>query len=309
MVDHLLRLRRVISTIWVISQTIPAASGRPTNSCRSYCGNLTVDYPFGLQPGCGHGGFRDLLFCVNDALMLHIASGSYRVADIDYAYRALTLLDPDMSTCDRIAPGGKGKGKGKGNGFVVEPWRAPYLTPTPDNLFMLLGCRAESPLFQGFPGKHLPCRNVSGMSCEDYLDCPAWDPRPRNGGPGAPPECCGVPFEAIRAINLTRLRCAGYSSAFSVAPLKVKGASEWAYGIRVGYSVGGEFCRECEATAGVCGYDGVAFQDLCICDGWNSTTNCDTGRSPATSLLKTDRFSLSSLLQTLAGLLIASVVL
>ncbi|XP_068644070.1 uncharacterized protein [Aristolochia californica] len=302
MVNHL--LCRVFS-FWVIFhiQAIPIASGRAINTCRSYCGNLTIDYPFGLQYGCGHGGFRDLLFCVNDVLMFHISSGSYRVMDIDYAFRALTLHDSDMSTCDRIV-------RDKGNGFVVEPWRANYLSPTPDNLFMLLGCRAESPLFQGFPGKHLPCRNVSGLACDDYLDCPAWDAWPkRNPAYGSgPPECCGVPFEAIRAINLTHLECRGYSSAYSVAPVKVKGPAQWTYGMRVNYNVPGELCRDCEATGGTCGYDGVAYQDLCLCDGWNSTSNCETGRSPGTSILNTNR-SLSSLVQTLAGLLFASVIL
>ncbi|KAK7849158.1 hypothetical protein CFP56_003377 [Quercus suber] len=64
------------------------------NTCRSYCGNITIDYPFALQYGCGHPGFRDLLFCMNDVLMFHISSGSYRVLEIDYAYQALTLHDP-----------------------------------------------------------------------------------------------------------------------------------------------------------------------------------------------------------------------
>lgn len=116
-------------------------------SCRSYCGNLTVDYPFALTSGCGHPGFRDLLFCINDVLMFHINSGSYRVLDIDYAYESLTLHDPHMSNCDSIVLGGRG------NGFVVEEWRAPYLSPSTDNVFMLLGCSPESPLFEGFPGK------------------------------------------------------------------------------------------------------------------------------------------------------------
>ncbi|XP_068638558.1 uncharacterized protein [Aristolochia californica] len=299
------RLLRRVFSIWVIfhSQVLAIASGRGTNSCRSYCGNITIDYPFGLQSGCGHGGFRDLLFCVNDVLMFHISSGSYRVMDIDYAFQALTLYDSDMSTCDRIV-------RGKGNGFVVEPWRANYLSPTSDNLFMLLGCRAKSPLFQGFPGKHLPCQNVSGMGCDDYLDCPAWDAWPTNNHAyrSGPPKCCGVPFEAIRAINLTHLKCRGYSSAYTVAPTKMKGPAQWTYGIRVRYNVAGDFCLACEAAGGTCGYDGVAFQDLCLCDGWNSTTNCDTGRSPAPSNLNTNRF-LSCLVQALAGLLFASVIL
>ncbi|KAK4489033.1 hypothetical protein RD792_004826, partial [Penstemon davidsonii] len=214
--------------------------------------------------------------------MLHIASGSYRVLDIDYAYQSLVLHDPHMSTCDSIFLGGRG------NGFVVEPHQAPYLAPTTDNVFMLIGCSAQSPLFQGFPGKHLPCRNVSGLGCEEYYRCPAWDIiDPRRVGPvygSGPPDCCAMGFESIKSVNLSRLDCQGYSSAYSLAPLRVSGPDEWAYGIQVKYSVsrGNEtFCRACEATGGSCGYDVDRNVDICICGSWNSTSNCDSVPSGA----------------------------
>lgn len=276
-------LQASVTTISLIIVTtllfgLGSANPQTANTCRSYCGNITVDYPFSTRPGCGHSGFRDLLFCVNEVLMFHISSGSYRVLDIDYAYQALTLHDRDMSTCDTLV-------RGKGNGFVLESWRVPYLMPAPDNVFMLIGCRAESPLFQGFPGKHLPCRNVSGMGCDEYYRCNGWDTWPRNDatyGTG-PPECCSVAFGSIRAINLTRLQCAGYSSAYNVAPLRIRGPSQWSYGIRVAYTVPGDytFCRACEATGGTCGYDSAASGDLCLCGDWNSTSNCDSGISSA----------------------------
>ncbi|KAK3035336.1 hypothetical protein RJ639_034044 [Escallonia herrerae] len=250
------------------------------NACRTYCGNLTIDHPFALQSGCGHPGFRDLLFCINDVLMFHISSGSYRVLDIDYAYQSLTLHDPHLSNCDTLVLGNRG------NGFVVEPWRSPYLTPTADNVFMLIGCSAESSLFQGFPGKHLPCRNVSGMGCEDYYGCQAWTglgfSRLGSGYRSGPPECCSVPFEAIKAVNLTKLGCQGYSSAYSLAPLRVTGPDEWSYGIRVKFSVEvnrESYCKACEATGGSCGYDIDGLTGLCMCGSWNSTSNCDSGNS------------------------------
>ncbi|GFZ17466.1 hypothetical protein Acr_26g0007360 [Actinidia rufa] len=257
----------------VLAQTHPIH----VKTCRSYCGNLTVDYPFGTRPGCGHPGFRELLFCINDFLMLHISSGSYRVLDIDYSYRALTLHDPHMSNCDSIVLGYRG------NGFVVDPWRSPYLNPAQDNVFMLIGCSSGSPLFQGFPGKHLPCRNVSSMGCEDYYGCPAWKvigPKRVGSVYGAgPPECCAVPFEAIKAINLTKLECQGYSSAYSLAPVQVDTPGRWAYGIRVEYSLSNNeaFCKTCEATGGSCGYDIEGVHEVCMCGSWNSTSNCDSG--------------------------------
>lgn len=135
----------IIIFLLLLSNPIPLLSSARVHSysCRSYCGNITIDYPFAIQYGCGHPGFRDLLFCINDVLMFHVSSGSYRVLDIDYAYQALTLHDPHMPNCDRIVLGGRG------NGFSVEPWRRPYMNPAADNVFMLIGCSAQSPLFQG----------------------------------------------------------------------------------------------------------------------------------------------------------------
>ncbi|GMH23411.1 hypothetical protein Nepgr_025254 [Nepenthes gracilis] len=252
------------------------------NTCRSYCGNITVDYPFSLRNGCGHPGFRDLLYCINDVLMFHIISGSYRVLEIDYAFQALTLHDPHISTCDSIVLGGRG------NGFMVDPWRAPYLNPVADNVFLLIGCSAQSPLYQGFPSRHLPCRNVSGMGCEQYYRCPAWGfigPEYVGSVYGSGPmECCSVSFEAIKAINLTRLDCQGYSSAYTVAPLRMDGARDWSYGIRVKYSLQGNeaFCKACEATGGTCGFGGDGDVELCLCGSWNSTTTCDSVESSST---------------------------
>ncbi|CAG7881446.1 unnamed protein product [Brassica rapa] len=252
-------------------------------ACRSYCGNITVDYPFGIRNGCGHPGYRDLLFCMNDVLMFHIRSGSYRVLDIDYAYQSITLHDPHMSNCGTIVLGGKG------NGFEAEDWRAPYFNPTSDNVFMLIGCSPKSPIFQGFPEKKLPCHNISGMSCEEYMSCPAWDMvgyrQPGLSSGSGPPMCCAIGFESVKAINLSKLECEGYSSAYNLAPLKLRGPSDWAYGIRVKYELQGSdaFCRACVATSGTCGYesaDGGGLRHVCICDHHNSTTNCDSVVAP-----------------------------
>ncbi|KAL6620238.1 hypothetical protein ACP70R_035377 [Stipagrostis hirtigluma subsp. patula] len=280
-----------LCSVAVASPAAAAAANVPITTCRSFCGNITVDYPFALRPGCGHAGLRDLLFCINGALMLHLPSGSYRVLDVDYAYRGLTLHDPAMSDCRALdrSP------RGRGNGFVLEPWREPFLAVDPDNVFLLLGCRATSPLFQGFPDRHLPCRNVSGMGCEDYLGCPAWDDyydggrRPSGAAygaaAGAPPECCAVPWGAIRAVNVSRLECEGYSSAYSLAPVRAAGgAAGWAYGIRASWALpeaNRGFCGACRATGGACGHDMESHADLCLCGDWNSTSNCDSSADAA----------------------------
>lgn len=125
------------------------------------------------------------------------------------------------------------------------------------------------------------------MGCEQYYGCPAWDSvgghthKPPGSAFGSdPPQCCALSFDSIKAINLTKLQCGGYSSAYSLAPLRVDGPNDWSYGIRVKYSVQGneEFCRACEATGGTCGYGTDGIRQLCMCGSTNSTSNCDTGK-------------------------------
>ncbi|KAI3673522.1 hypothetical protein L6452_39645 [Arctium lappa] len=297
-------MARLMFILLFTASLVPLVHGSGAGAahlCRTYCGNITVDYPFALQSGCGHPSYRDLLFCFNDVLMFHISSGSYRVLTIDYAYRSMTLHDPHLSTCDSIVLGGRG------NGFVVEHWRTPYLNPTPDNVFMLLGCSAQSPLFQGFPtSKHMPCRNVSGMGCQEYYGCEGWTSvglaRGGLGYGSGPPVCCGLDFEAIKGVNLSKLECQGYSSAYTLAPLRVSGPSEWRYGIRVKFAVevsSDSFCKACEATGGSCGHDVERFGTLCICGSWNSTSNCD-------AIIKLSVGGTSLPVDKLSGLLIAS---
>lgn len=126
------------------------------------------------------------------------------------------------------------------------------------------------------------------MGCDEYYQCPAWgfskfSPRKSDSAYGSisPPDCCSLEFGAIRAINLTRLQCEGYSSAYSLAPLRARGPGEWSYGIRVSYSLPadhGRDCQACEATGGVCGYDLQTTSELCICPGGlNTTSTCDSG--------------------------------
>ncbi|KAK8946797.1 Wall-associated receptor kinase 3 [Platanthera zijinensis] len=300
----------------LFSLPLYTAAAAGSRSCRSYCGNITVDYPFGVRDGCGHPVFRQLLFCINGVLLLHVPSGSYRVLTVDYAFRRLTLHDASMSDCYSLAP------SSPGHGFVAEPWRSPFLGPASDNVFFLLGCRHDSPVFQlGFPVGRGVCRSVSGMSCRDYYRCPAWDvgdsrkpwPWARGadssyGAASSPPECCSVPAGAVRELNLTQLRCAAYSSAYSLAPLRPPGAGAWSYGIRIAYSLPTEHeaeCRGCQFSGGTCGYDasnltadddgnnGGALAHLCLCgggggdggiDAWNSTSTCDSTGSSGQAL-------------------------
>jgi len=134
------------------------------------------------------------------------------------------------------------------------------------------------------------------MGCDEYYQCPAWgfskfSPRKSDSAYGSvsPPDCCSLEFGAIRSINLTHLQCEGYSSAYSLAPLRARGPGAWSYGIRVSYSLPADHhgeCRACEATGGMCGYDLQTSSELCICPGGlNTTSTCDSGNTVSSLVL------------------------
>lgn len=49
--------------------------------------------------------------------------------------------------------------------------------------------------------------------------------------------CCVIGFELVKAINLSKLECEGYSSVYNFVFLKFRGFSDWVYGIRVKYEL------------------------------------------------------------------------
>ncbi|KAK1552203.1 hypothetical protein Q3G72_012288 [Acer saccharum] len=185
--------------------------------------------------------------------MFHISYGSYRVLEIDYAYNFLTLHEPHMSTCDTMVL------SGQGNGFALDDWRSPYFNPTSDNVFFSSVAPPRRRFFRVFPGS--VCRvetfrvwvvkNITGARLGVL-----W----AENGAGSTVYGSGPPSVAPSE----------YYSADSLALLRISGPGEWAYGIRVKYSVQDEFCRACEATGGTSGYGSDGVRQLCMCGTMNS---------------------------------------
>ncbi|KAI4965476.1 hypothetical protein ZWY2020_051965 [Hordeum vulgare] len=255
-----------------------AAANVSITTCRSFCGNITVDYPFALHPGCGHAGFRDLLYCIDRTLMLHLPSGSYRVLDIDYAYRGLTCTtQPCPTAAPSTAPRAAAATGSSSSRGARRSWPRTRTTCS--------SCSAAAPLaaLQGFPDQHLPCRNGVRDGVRRLLRLPAWDDygrRPSGAayGSAVPPECCAVSWGAIRAVNVSRLQCEGTAARTASRRCAPRGRR---VGVRhpggVG-AAGGEpgFCGACRATGRACGHDVGSRGDLCLCGDWNSTSNCDS---------------------------------
>ncbi|ERN02345.1 hypothetical protein AMTR_s00096p00034760 [Amborella trichopoda] len=145
----------------LLGSSLPSTSA----TCRTFCSNLTVDYPLTTSPGCGHPAFKEVLFCINGALMLHSSSNSYRVSAIDYASSILTIQDPASAppTCSSNTKPWRSESGGS-LGFMVDEWHEGFMWVEPENVFLLLGCGAKSKVFQGFPERRMACRE--GAGCE-----------------------------------------------------------------------------------------------------------------------------------------------
>ncbi|EAZ20467.1 hypothetical protein OsJ_36075 [Oryza sativa Japonica Group] len=59
--------------------TAVAAAAAPTN-CTTRCGDISFEYPFGVEPGCYHPGFN--LTCSSNDTRLFMGDGTVQVLDI-----------------------------------------------------------------------------------------------------------------------------------------------------------------------------------------------------------------------------------
>ncbi|KAJ6429569.1 hypothetical protein OIU84_021048 [Salix udensis] len=104
-------------------------------TCRTSCGSIAINYPFGIDDGCGAPQFRHMLNCSTDLFFL-TPSGGYKVQHIDYEKKTMIVYDPAMSTCSILQPH---------HDFVMSDIQSVTIPPTPDTVFVLLNCSIDSP--------------------------------------------------------------------------------------------------------------------------------------------------------------------
>ncbi|XP_057961340.1 wall-associated receptor kinase-like 20 isoform X2 [Malania oleifera] len=246
---------------------LPPPFPLPINAtCAPTCGQIPVKFPFGTRPGCGHPDFSRYIKCTSGSLHFSTGSGVYTVSSIDYSSNTLIVSDPLMSTCSSMQNSGS---------FSLD--RSSPFTVSPDDVFVLLGCSTSSPVFD--PDEDL-CRGGSGSrACEGMYSCKGV--AGIGLGPNAPiSTCCVYAMPAGVGsgyrVDLPKLQCVSYAAIYSFGsdegdPMK------WKFGISLEFnnSYGTAACRDCEASGGACGYDGLDEAFACICgSGLNSTTNC-----------------------------------
>ncbi|KAI4344723.1 hypothetical protein L6164_011917 [Bauhinia variegata] len=242
-------------------QAIPVLSNSP---CKTFCGNIPINYPFGLDDGCGAPQFRHMLNCSTD-LFFQTPSGAYKVQSIDYDKNHMIIYDPSMSTCSILQPH---------HDFLMTEIQSAIIPPSQDTVFALLNCSIDSPVLNHY--KYL-CFDFSGHSCDElYGSCNAF--RVFHLLTNSSPPCCFTGYNTVKFMSMNILDCTHYTTVFDTYNLKGVSPLDWVYGIKLSFSVPDTGCDSCRKSGGTCGFDTETEGLLCLCSSSvNSTRECAAG--------------------------------
>ncbi|CAN0915601.1 hypothetical protein LINGRAHAP2_LOCUS29217 [Linum grandiflorum] len=268
-----------------ITPTISSSSTTtPATPCRSFCGTIPINYPFGIDDGCGAPQFRHMFNCSSPDLFFITPSGAYKVQHIDYPKQKILIYDPSMSTCSILQPH---------HDFLMTDIQSAVIPPTPDTVFALLNCSVDSPVLNHY--KNL-CFDFSSHSCDElYSSCNAFrvfrllnNNNNNNNGtsnssssssssltsPSSPP-CCFTGYDTVKYMSMNILDCSHYTTVVNTDELSGIGPLDWVYGIKLSYSFPETGCDRCSLSGGTCGFDTETEGMLCLCSvSTNSTRQC-----------------------------------
>lgn len=232
------------------------------STCRNFCGSIAVNYPFGVDDGCGAPQFRKTLTCNNTDLFFQTPSGSYKVQSIDYDKKTMVVYDPAMSTCAILQPH---------HDFIMTDIQSAIIPPSPDTVFALMNCSIDSPVLNHYRSL---CFNFSGHSCDElYGACNSF--RLFHLLSNSSPPCCFTGYDTVRVMSMNILDCTHYTTVYRTDDLKGIGPMDWPYGIKMTYSVPDTGCDRCAGSGGACGFDTETEGRLCLCStAMNSTREC-----------------------------------
>ncbi|CAG7868755.1 hypothetical protein BRARA_F00891 [Brassica rapa] len=252
----------------------PSIISSQSHLCRSSCGDIPINYPFGIDDGCGSPYYRHMLICSdnNTKLELRTPSGKYPVKSISYSDPHLLVSDPFMWNCqdrDNFRPT---------RSFSIDS--STHFTVSPQNDYLFFNCDSEKvivepkPLFcERFPDRCDSSCDSSSYLCRHLPEC--------GSALGSRVSCCSYYPKATQSLRLMLQNCATYTSVYwrSTGAGNAPYDQFPEYGIRVDF----EFpvttkCLLCQDTTkggGVCGFDRRTQNFLCLCKQGNVTTHCN----------------------------------
>lgn len=240
--------------------------------CRISCGNIPINYPFGIDDGCGSPYYRHILACSSDSskLELRTPSGRYPVRKISYSDPHILVTDPFLWNCqdgDRFRPT---------RPFSLDT--SVHLSLSSQNDYLFFNCSEKDviiepkPIFcDHFPGKCDSSCDSSSYLCRHLPECAS-----ALGGNGI--SCCSYYPKATESLRLMLKSCATYTSIYwrNIGAAPYDQVPE--YGIRVDFDIPVTTrCLQCQDTTkggGTCGFDIQTQSFLCLCEKGNVTTYC-----------------------------------
>ncbi|XP_058095167.1 uncharacterized protein LOC131240745 [Magnolia sinica] len=266
-----------ISHLFLLSLLSITSTTSQSTLCRTSCGHIPINYPFGIDDGCGSPYYRNILFCSNSTtLEFRTPSGRYPVLRIAYDDPHIIVSDPSMWNCNdgaRFRPTLP---------FSLDT--STHFTLSPQNEYLFFSCDVNSVIVkpktaycERNPDQCGSACDSSSYLCRNIPECPS----ALNRRPTSPyySTCCSYYPKASQSLRMMLEHCATYTSIYwkvlSVAPPYDQVPE---YGIRIDFDIPVTTrCLQCQdgtKGGGTCGFDVASQSFLCLCNQGNLTTYC-----------------------------------
>ncbi|XP_071688397.1 uncharacterized protein [Rutidosis leptorrhynchoides] len=296
----------LVCSILHLSQSLPI--------CRNSCASIQIDYPFGIDDGCGAPLYRNMLNCSTasstSATTTTITNNNsnnnnnnstppFLTPTFSSTPTSNTITNPSSTSLFFQTPSGSYKVESidynsktvtiydpsmstctilqPHRDFLMSDIQSALIPPSPDTIFALVNCSIDSPVLNHY--KSL-CFNFSTThSCVDlYNSCTSFKIFQMVSN-DTPPACCFTSYNTLKFMSMNILDCTHYTSFYDADKLNDDDKPlDWSYGIKLSYSLPDTGCDRCRKSGGTCGFDVDTEGMLCICSSTlNSTRQCGAG--------------------------------
>ncbi|KAK3021726.1 hypothetical protein RJ639_046072, partial [Escallonia herrerae] len=256
--------------LFIFALPFPSLTKAQATVCRTSCGDIPINYPFGIDDGCGSPYYRHILVCSDSRrLELRTPSGRYPIQNITYSDPHILVSDPLMWNCQ--------------DGDNFRPTRpfsldtSTHFSLSLQNDYLFFNCSEDEVIIEPKP---IFCERFPDR-CDSTCDSASYLCRhlPECASALRSSSCCSYHPKATESLRLMLKYCATYTSVYwrnlGVTP-PYNEVPE--YGIRVNFDIPVTTrCLQCQdgtKGGGICGFDTQTQNFLCLCAKGNVTTYC-----------------------------------